>query len=372
MTQQKTSTRRTTSYLKGLAILLVLVTHYSTVYAPDLYNLLIQDYAGFVVSIFFILSGYGIYYSLRRLEDHYGGKPLSLRLMAVFFWQRAVRIYPLYWLSLLSASFIMGDAWVSFHTFSMRTIASYLAFPTVRPPGFTWFIPELVQCYLAAPFLYYLLRKLHHRRFIAFIFALGGLFTVITIYYWQLLDAINGFGVPDPYSLLYRSMFLSNILLFAGGLSMPLLINDVKKYASNYVTLGFFAAFLTSLYFVHDEFFQWRGQSSELFLFPLYLISVTGFCLSAIAANRALPLSRPVAWLGGYSFTLYLFHWQYYTLLEKAGLINSSELLSAVFTIALFPGFLLACMALQRAANRLRIWLDLPGGGRRDAAGYTH
>ncbi|MDO8736339.1 MAG: acyltransferase [Thermoleophilia bacterium] len=360
MTQQKTSTRQTTSYLKGLAILLVLVTHYSSAYASGLYDRLIRDYAGFVVSIFFILSGYGIYYSLRRLEEHYGGKPLSFRLMGTFFWQRALRVYPLYWLSLLSASYILGNVWEQFHTFSFRTLATYMAFPTIRPPGYAWFIPELVQCYLVAPFLYYLLRKLHHWRYMAFIAALGAVFTVITVYFWQLLDAINGFGVPDPYSLLYRSMFLSNILLFAAGLYMPVLIHDVKKYASNYTTVAFFAAFLASLYFVRDEFFQLNGQTSQLVLFPLFLISVSGFCLSAIAANRPLPLNRPVAWLGGFSFTLYLFHWQYYTLLEKAGLINDSEWQSALATIALFPIFMAACMVLQWAANRVRLLLDRP------------
>ncbi|MHB0867378.1 MAG: acyltransferase family protein [Thermoleophilia bacterium] len=354
------STRQTTSYLKGLVILLVLITHYTSAYASGVYNLLIRDYAGLVVSVFFILSGFGNYYSMQRLETRYGGKPLSLRLIGTFFWQRALRIYPLYWLSLWSASLILVTGWVDLQSFSLRTVGTYMAFPTIRPPGYAWFIPELVQCYLAAPLLYYLLRKLRQWRFVAFILALGAVFMVVSLYYSRILDLINGSGIPDPPALIYRTMFLGNVLLFAFGLCMPLLVRQVKPYVNNYVTLAFLIAFFVSLYLVRDEYFLLARLSSQLWLFPLYLFSVSGLCLSAIAANRVLPLSRAIAYLGGYSLTIYLFHWQYYVLLEKVGLINSSELWSAAATITLFPVFLMECVALQKSATELRMWLDRP------------
>lgn len=243
---------------------------------------------------------------------------------------------------------------------SLRTVATYLAFPTVRHEGYTWFIPELVQCYLAAPFLYYLLRKLHLWRFVAFIFVLGAVFMTFSVFYMRFLDLINGFGVPDPYSLIYRTIFLSNVLLFAAGLCMPLLIHYVRPYVNNYVTLAFFVSFLLSMYFARDEFFKVSIFSSQLLLFPLFLISVSCFCLSAISANRVLPLNRAIAFLGVYSLAIYLFHWQYFVLLEKIGLINSSVWLSTAATIALFPIFLIVCVALQRSATQLRIWLDKP------------
>ena len=337
---------------------MVMVTHYSSAYAFGFYNSFIRDYAGFVVSIFFILSGFGNYYSMQRLEARYGGRPLSLKLAGTFFWQRALRIYPLFWLSLFSASFLLGVGWNELHELSPRTVATYLAFPTVRHEGYTWFIPELVQCYLAAPFLYYLLRKLHLWRFVAFIFALGAVFMTISVHYLWLLESINGFGVSDPESLFYRAMFLSNILLFAGGLCMPLLNRYVKPYVNNHVTLAFLVAFLLSIYLVRDEFFTVPYLSSQLLLFPLFLISVSGFCLSAIAANRTLPLSRTFAYLGTYSFTLYLFHWQYFALLEKFGLLNFPEWLNAMVTAAFFPVLLGACVILQKADGRLRIQLS--------------
>ncbi|MHB1390537.1 MAG: acyltransferase family protein [Thermoleophilia bacterium] len=355
-----TSTRQTTSYLKGLAILLVLITHYTSVYANGVYNLLIRDYAGFVVAIFFILSGYGNFYSMRRLETRFGGKPLSLSLIGTFFWQRALRIYPLYWLSLMSASFIMAGTWLQMQSFSLRTVATYMAFPTVTPPGYAWFIPQLVQCYLAAPLLYYLLLKLRQWRFVAFILALGAVFVVVTVYYTRIIHLINGFGILDPTALIYRTIFLSNILLFAFGLCIPLLIHQVKPHVNNYVTLAFLVAFFVSLYLVRDEYFLIARLSSQLWLFPLFLFSVSGLCLSAIAANRVLPLSRAIVFLGGYSLVLYLFHWQYYVLLERVGLINSSELLSAAATITLFPFFLIVCVVLQKSATGLRMWLDRP------------
>lgn len=354
------STRQTTSYLKGLAILMVLVTHYSFAYASGFNNSFIRDYAVFVVSIFFVLSGYGNYYSMQRLEARYGGRPLSLKLAATFFWQRALRIYPLFWLSLFSASFLLGVGWNELHELSPRTVATYLAFPTVRHEGYTWFIPALVQCYLAAPLLYYLQRKLKLWRFVAFIFVLGAASIVITVFYHRLLSLINGFGVPDPDSLIYKAMFLSNILLFAGGLCMPLLIRYVKPFVNYYVTLAFFAAFLLSMYLVRDELFTIPYMSSQLLLFPLFLISVSGFCLSAIAANQKLPLSRAFAYLGTYSFTLYLFHWQYFVLLEKFGLLNFPEWLNAMVTAAFFPVLLGACVILQKADGRLRIRLSKP------------
>lgn len=217
------STRQTTSYLKGLAIIMVMLKHYSGGYAPGLAQM-IREYADFFVLLFFILSGYGLYYTMQRLEERAEGKPLNAGQMGSFFWQRALRIYPLFWLSLISATLILVVGWEDLRELSFRTVGIYLAFPLIRHPGYTWFIPALIQCYLAAPILYYLFRKMNIQRYVAFVLGLGAAFMIVSVFHQRVTDLINQTGFIDPETIFYRNMFLINILLFAGGGGWPSLV----------------------------------------------------------------------------------------------------------------------------------------------------
>lgn len=138
------NTREITSYLKGFAICSVIVVHYINYY----YYSLLVGYANGVISIFFMLSGYGLFHSLQK---DFGSDKITWQTLARYFYKRATRIFPLYWLALLLTLLIY------------QSPLSLNLFLAVRPfdNNYTlyWFIQAIVQCYLIAPLMYLLLKK---------------------------------------------------------------------------------------------------------------------------------------------------------------------------------------------------------------------
>ena len=85
-----TGTFESTNTLKGIAITAVLINHY-------LNRNLSGDYFGFAtqwLSLFFMLSGYGIYLSLEKFSIENG--KLTIKNILSFYFLRIVRIFPLF------------------------------------------------------------------------------------------------------------------------------------------------------------------------------------------------------------------------------------------------------------------------------------
>lgn len=120
-----------TSYLKGLTIIIVCLDHYFFLYAKTP----IYGYGTAFISIFFILSGYGIYHSLSRYQASQ-----KQGLIIHFYSKRLLRIYPLFWLWCLLNGFPNG--FLGFFA---------LDFIHTKSP---WFIPAILQCYMIAPFVF--------------------------------------------------------------------------------------------------------------------------------------------------------------------------------------------------------------------------
>ena len=91
--------RNVTTALKGIAILVVVSAHFASNFEEDFYIRWLTEYAIAVIAIFFVLSGYGIFQSLER---RFAAGGSTARILLRFAFDRAVRIYPLYWLALLS------------------------------------------------------------------------------------------------------------------------------------------------------------------------------------------------------------------------------------------------------------------------------
>jgi peptidoglycan/LPS O-acetylase OafA/YrhL len=261
-----------------------------------------------------------------------------------------LRIYPLYWLAIFSASFIL-DGWQQLHQLSLKTIATYLAFPVVDVPGYIWFIRALVLCYLLAPLLYLLLERLGLKRYLLMIYILGSAFLAVTVYYSRIMDLTHGLGLTSPAVLVYQSIFLGHVILFAAGMGVPLLRRRLKPYAGIATTIAFFIAVWVSMYLVRDPSLLF--PRSHIVLFPVFIITIVGFCLAAVTDNRRLPLAKGFVFLGMYSYPLYLFHWHYFALLAMAGFISVGSWRNTPVAIALSPLLLVTCVALQRGSECL-------------------
>ncbi|NDY41351.1 acyltransferase [Dissulfurirhabdus thermomarina] len=126
--------RRTTDTLKGVAVAAVVANHYLILH-------LSPRAAGFAnawIAVFFFLSGYGLYHSLARRG---GGRWRD------FYVRRLTRIYPLLWAAGL-VELVLRRGHFSLWTFT-----------GIHASGHYWFVPALLQCYLAAPVLFLGLRR---------------------------------------------------------------------------------------------------------------------------------------------------------------------------------------------------------------------
>ncbi len=178
------NTRGITEYLKGLAILAVFVNHFMNGFVTDS----VVGYANGFIAVFFLLSGYGIYLSLERMSSN-----KDRNLLVRFATRRLVRIYPLFWVWCILHGFTNG--WLGFFA---------LDFYEPRSP---WFIPAIVQCYIAAPFVFLVITRI------------GVVWS--SVVFMALFIVLNGVLLPmgvDPVEAIgFRGLLSLHILLFALG-----------------------------------------------------------------------------------------------------------------------------------------------------------
>lgn len=323
------NSRNITFYLKGFAIVSVLINHYINNYLSKAFI----GYANGIIALFFILSGYGIFYSLSKYDK------INTQAIFQYFYKRLVRIYPLYWISLLLIIF------ATHKLFQFKTI---LAIPLFQAPDIYWFITSLIQCYLIAPFLFLFIKKFGSTKYLSLIFFL------------MIFDYIVYLYIGIPYSrelFVYRYLFLGHIFLFALGMSMPLIIAKHQSQLNDKLfVLFFFFFFVILVYYTRKE--NMLFNNSAIHLAPLFITVIFIFCLYAIATNPPLFLKGPVIAMGTYSYSLYLFHPVFYKSLAKLGIIKHGSLQSIILTLFLFPTFLLACLISETLINKVLLKLQ--------------
>jgi peptidoglycan/LPS O-acetylase OafA/YrhL len=325
------SNRQKTASLKGLAILAVLVNHYLNAYVS-------RDYAGYangIIALFFILSGYGLFFSLAKTPS------LDRQSLTHFYGRRFLRIYPLFWLALLGAALFQQKSF---------SIATILAFPLHQASGIYWFISSLMQCYLVAPFLHLLLRTRGLSAYLQIVLAgAAGL---------QILFFALGLPYAADY-FVYRDFFLGHLLLFALGLCLPAVLEKFPGRPRLHAPL----LAVSLLFFCGGV---WATQphgpvtaQDALLIAPYFILAGP---LLVYALLRA-PLLRVagigvLTTLGDASYALYLFHLFYYALLAKAGLLQPASAASALITLALLPALVFLCALLEKGSCRLAAHLE--------------
>lgn len=325
------SLRQKTSSLKGLAIMAALVNHYLNAYVT-------RDYAGYangIIALFFILSGYGLSFSLANIAVP------DRQSLSRFFGRRFLRIYPLYWLALLCAALFQQKS------FSIVTI---LAFPLHQASGIYWFISSLMQCYLVAPFLYLLLRARGLTTYLQIVLAgAAGL---------QILFFALGLPFAADY-FVYRDFFLGHLLLFALGLCLPALLEKFPGQPRLHGPL-----LVVSLLFFSGGVWATRPHGpviaqDALLIAPYFILAgpLLVYALLRAPIHRVAGIGVLTA-LGDCSYALYLFHLFYYALLAGAGLLLPASLPSALITLALLPVLVFFCTLLEKGSCRLAAHLE--------------
>ncbi len=322
--QSPSSTREIIFYLRGFAIGSVVINHYITTYISESFS----GYANGIIAVFFVLSGYGIFCSLSKSDR------LDTETLLKYLYRRFMRIYPLYWLSLIVITLTTRNS------YGLKTI---LAIPFFQAPGIYWFISSLVQCYLIAPLLFIFIRKHGYKKYIATVLTV--MLLVYLLYQFAALPYNRDFFV-------YRYLFLSHIFLFASGMAIPPIIADHHSKLSNNILASLsFIFFLVLVYWTReaDTFFT----NSAIYIAPLFVTGTVFFCLCVISTVPLLIFRKPVVLIGAYSYSLFLFHTVFFIILSRYEIIKGADLQSITLTLLLFPLFLSGCMILEKSTSYL-------------------
>jgi peptidoglycan/LPS O-acetylase OafA/YrhL len=309
--------KKITDYLKGFAILVVYINHFINSYISKEFG----GYANGFISIFFILSGYGIFISLTRLS-----KISSSNFIWVFFKRRFVRIYPLFWI------------WCILHGFS-NGLLGFFALDIFHPKS-PWFIPAIIQCYFLSPILFIFFRNMSIRKSLFFMTII---FIVLNILMFNLI------GKPFR-SIGYCGLFFQHIFLF--NLGFILAKFDSIKALPRYILFSFIFLYLifiqetTPQYFL--EFPFKRIIFSFVFPFTAFL-----FCYSIFSGRIYLPFGRILQSIGKYTYSIYLFHGVGFTMLVKIGLLEKQDasFIGIIIALLLSPVFICIYSILEIIVN---------------------
>lgn len=356
----------TTTYLKGIVISMVLVTHYFQNFGTDYFGW-VRGYAYGAVSIFFVLAGYGAFHSAKKHFDNNDGFWWNA---AKYYLDRALRIFPLYWAALLVTPYpeILKPGW--------QTVGIFLGAPFLQAPGVFWFVPAIIQCYLLAPVLYLALRKLGEKIYIALNGAAIAIFLTVTFIFLSL--NINKFSDTVIRSnsevIFYKRFFLANVILFSLGLAMvPLLARykrmmTLAKVTKKAVFPASILAFMLLLFLTRSSYSYIIFDGAKLHymetaLAAVFLISAVALCLTAIDTRPPLPLKKIVIIAGEASFPLYLFHIAFFLGLDRFRLLKNNDLRSMMIMAALLPillGFAVGMGSVAKStAGSLKIFFGL-------------
>jgi peptidoglycan/LPS O-acetylase OafA/YrhL len=299
--------------LRGGAILLVIFFHnFDYLYVSGL---------GWVgVDLFFVLSGFLITRILLKAKH----RP---RYFLNFYVKRTLRIFPLYYLFVLGC-FVMVQ-W--FHIERLNPIKNYLGYFVTYTPNFLFyrldgFIPRFAMghlwslaveehFYLLWPWVIYINKK---QRLIYI-----ALLAIIS-------SVLLGVGMLSHHSwmVMYTFTFsrLSTILL--GSLLAVLVLRHTLLLQKIMVPLiavtGLcIAGFYAKLYFINRlplDFFLFHPSTTithsrgiMLLVFALFFTGLVGYTVSKNKWSAILS-TKPLVWLGKYSYGIYVFHFPVYLL----------------------------------------------------------
>lgn len=318
------SNRGLTDYLKGFAIAAVVAGHYQKRLFPDE---LVVFFSSHFISFFFIMSGYGLFYSLKKLD---GSRGDIREVLKTFYFQRAIRIYPLFWVKyIVDLIFdpVGGVNWgILLDIFLIRW----------HEPQFVWFLHALTLCYLLAPLFFYCFKN-----------SVVKTVTISLLLFLGINVLCNWIGVPHVRTWSYMGLYFSHLLLFLFGMALPTLSADVEVGGRKAVT---FALFLLVLFtFVQTSRFAFFTTNLPPYLFSITLLGVTtGFCFYFIQKPSFQPFYHFFRELGKHSFSIYLFHGFYLTILLRLNVVEQNSIMSVLIVILLFPLFILGCFLLEK------------------------
>ena len=323
----------TTNTLRGIAISAVLINHYLNLNVSG-DN---RGFANLFTSIFFVLSGYGIFLSLDRRFS----TTLCPKEIISFYYQRFIRLFPLLWLA-WSIEFVVRGG-----NLSLWILLG------IHGTGHYWFIPALLQCYILSPLIYLLMRKKP-------IISIGIIITVFVIINFVFLKYYIPFlffkyYIPPAVIRLaifaqsnYRGMYFLQILIFAFGFSIAMFASakrqGMQKQNIIHNVLFWFFTFLIVILMIKLKQYNRNSQSIRWVFLVGPLFPIVLLCIYSLVFSIE---NRLFGFLGSISYSIYLFHMSFYLLLTNGAVFPKNSIKEFTFLLLLFPVFIIACYYIE-------------------------
>lgn len=308
--EQRISANRT--YLMGIAILSIMLFHQSWIYGWNPVFAFFHFYGNWGVDIFFFVSGFGLYYSLKK-DDR----------ILPFYYRRIARILPL----CLACGLIR---YIADHILPVGTGG----FPTGDHPVTSnwitilsfdrWFIPVIMVYYLLMPLIYKGINKYgNHLMWIIYLIAFIGIFG----------------GNVNSYTFRLPSFCMG--LLVAAGL--------YKNSKSNFI-IGLIALGVAMTYkflivieapYIHNDNYTYIILSLGIVVLCCMLTKIAPSQLFKNSSWGSSALTKGLNFLGRHSLEIYLVHETVYRYAYRF-MIDTSIPLFVQMTIAVVVSILIA------------------------------
>jgi peptidoglycan/LPS O-acetylase OafA/YrhL len=328
----------TTTELKGLAILMVVLSHIGYFLVSDHQFLVpLSNYAGVGVDLFLILSGYGLVATSLR-------KPLSI---GKFYIKRLARVYvPV----LITVAFFLLLNFLWLHQiYATKTIVENLFgfFPNADIYGDInsplWYITPLLMYYLLFPIIFW-------RRF-----PLLSALAMAIIGWWGVKYVGGSATFAEVVFKLYRYHFVA----FPVGMALGALINQPAEFMTKFMQwlrLYFQKKYVVSIcrwalmsiagyVFIYIYYHPTYGQSWKR---EVVASLITAGSIMIIFLFKKINF-KILYWFGLFSFEIYLLHWP---LLYRYNFLYG-KILASVATIIYLGLFLVLGYLYNRGVGRV-------------------
>ena len=359
-------------FLRGIAILLVLCFHgvisarTAGFLAPVATRLNRMGWIG--VDLFFVLSGFLIGGLL--FQEYLTHGQLDVKRFLV---RRAFKIWPSYYLYLLFVFvWIQCGGWDERPEASRSLVANLLHIQnyTTPPRGHTWSLAVEEHFYLVLPFLLTLLigrgsRTGNRLSFFPWIVAAVAALCLFLRYETSFLTPWRQVTHYFPTQLRMDSLFFGVLLAYFYHLQ-PNRIEKLRPYLPALFVAGLVLILPAAIFDIQTKFMSVPGFSILYVGFGCILLAVIMTPIDIGVAGRALgsPLARGIAFIGFYSYPIYLWHIDCATLplryLAKHGFLASLPgfarylIFMAIYVlITTAVGFLIGRL-IEKPALRLR------------------
>lgn len=314
---------RKINYLKGIAILAVMVGHFINRYLRDDWFAYAPRFANHFVILFFIIAGHVTYVSLSKRLQHVNTSSAWLTIYATFYKKKFWRLFPLYWIALILAVLYID---------TVPTLP--IIFMLDSSKGF-WFLVALLHCYLFAPILFIAVKRISkYAIYILIPVAVLGLHYVYAQYSGVIIQLPLVDGLLHPPQ--YRGVFFGYLIPFGLGMSVPVMLQRRKGYkqVSQWVYYIPFFLFIALTNVLNDGTLS--GQLINVILLVISPLLYVGYLMTD---KVKMPFVTYISQLGAYSYSLFLFHTFHQLFLSNIGLMDIHYTFSIIVFIATFPLF---------------------------------